>query len=241
MQNTEPPRFPPSPGSGSTGAAWWDWLTEDFYPRFSRQIWIVGILLLLVGAGWFGWSTMREREAQEANRRLGDAYVLLRQENYTAAERNLSAFLAEDPVGIARDKANLYLGKARYTMQDYQQALAAYENVRRGGKATALIYSGALHGRAAALMQLGRFEEASAALEELIGEFKLRTGDPEETVAGNEVADFSPSIPNALWKLALCRNELGQGSAAREAAEELVRTYPGSREARDAEKLLETL
>ncbi len=238
MQNNEPTR--PTPSS-TPGVSWWDWFAEDFYPRYAKQIWAVVILLLVGGAGWFLWSNAHERAANEANRQLGEVYVLLRQENYPQAERALTAFLAGNPRGIAREKANLFLGKTYYLQQEYEKALAVYGNVRPGGKATALIHSGALHGKASSLMQLGRFEEAAGVLETLLKEYKLRTGNPAERVAGNEVIDYAPSVPNALWKLALCRNELGQSSRAREAAETLVRVYPGTREARDAEKLLEML
>jgi tetratricopeptide (TPR) repeat protein len=198
-------------------------------------------VVVIAVAGWFGWSSLRERRAEAENKRLGTAYVLLRQENPAAAEQALRAFLASNPSGLARDKANLFLGKLLYRQERYDEALQAYELVEADGKPVALIGAGALHGRAAVYMQKSDYARAAGLLDELVNAYGARTGDPRENLAGEEVVDFSPNVPNALWKLALCRRALGETDKARAAAERLVRAYPGSREAQDAEKLIATL
>lgn len=213
----------------------------DVWVRYSRQILTVLVVIVVAAAVWFGWSAIRARNAEKDNKLLGSVYVLLREENLPAAEQALLSFLAENPSGIARDKGNLYLGKILYLEQRYDEALAAYEKVEKRGKDVALLYAGALHGRAAAHMQKAEYAKAVEALDELVKNYGARTGNPEENLAGSEVVDFSPNIPNALWKLALCHKELGQTAEAKAAAERLVKVYPGTREAADAEKLLTTL
>lgn len=234
QQNESTPQS--APAGFSLGA-----YAEELWMRHSRGILAAAAVVVVAAAAWFGWSTMQEKKAEADNRRLGEAYVLLRQDNLPAAEQALVAFLATNPSGLARNKANLFLGKVRYTREDYDGAIAAYAAVEKGGRNVALLHAGALHGLAASHMQKAEYAPAAAALEELVKLYGVRTGAPRENLAGEEVADLAPSVPNALWKLALCRAELGNKAEARAAAERLVRTYPESREARDAEKLLAIL
>lgn len=228
--------------TGSTKAGFsWRTFAEDFWLRNMRAIVTVAVLIVAVVVGWFAWSAMQEKRAAEDNRKLGAAYVLLRGDDAAAAEQALRTFLAGNPSGLARDKANLYLGKLLYRQERYDEALAAYEQVNASGKKLALLRAGALHGRAAVHMQRTEYARAAELLEELVKSYGARTGDPREDLAGSEVLDFSPNVPNALWKLALCRRELGETAKAREAAERLTRAYPGTREAQDAARLLATL
>lgn len=234
MENTDKT---PTPVSGFS----WSTFSEDLWFRYMKQIIVAVVVIVLAVAVWVGMGSMRKQQAEADNKRLGDIYVLLREENLPAAEQALLVFLAEDPSGLARDKANLFLGKIYYAQQRYDEALTAYGAVKSGGKATALLHAGALHGRAAAHMQKGEYAEAIKALDELVSNYGARTGDPKENLAGEEVVDFAPNVPNALWKLALCHRELGQTSEAKAAAERLVKAYPGTREGADAAKLLAIL
>lgn len=234
MENTDKPQ---TPASGfSLGS-----FSEDVWIRYSRQIVIVAVALVVALAAWFGWKTVSERAAEADNKKLGAIYVLLREENLSAAEQGLASFLAGNPAGLAADKANLYLGKVYFQQQRYDEAIAAYGNVRNRGTEVGLLRAGALHGMAASHMQKAEYAQAVALLTELIDTYGVRTGDPEESLVGQEVADFAPNIANALWKLALCQRELGQTAEAKATAERLVRTYPASREAQDAAKLATVL
>jgi TolA-binding protein len=214
---------------------------EELWIRYARQIVIIAIVLVAAVVAWFVWKSVSASAAEADNKKLGAIYVLLREENLPAAEDALTTFLASKPSGLAADKANLYLGKTYFLQQRYDEAIAAYGAVRARGKDVALIHAGALHGLAASHMQKAEYSQAVEALNKLIGTYGARTGAPQEALEGREVADFAPSVPNALWKLALSQRELGQNGEAKAAAERLVRTYPETREARDAEKLLTLL
>lgn len=237
MENTS---HNPTPPSGPSGVSLTE-RAEELWFRYARQIVIIAVVLVAAVVGWFAWKSVSARAAEADNKKLGAIYVLLREENLPAAEEALTAFLATKPSGLAADKANLYLGKTYYLQQRYDEAIAAYGAVRKRGKDVALIHAGALHGLAAAHMQKAEYEQAVDALNELVGAYGARTGAPEEKLAGREVADFAPNVPNALWKLALSQRELGKTEDAKATAQRLVRTYPETREARDAEKLLTLL
>lgn len=235
MENTD--KTPPPAASGFSLASF----SEDLWLRYAKQIVIAVVVVVVAAAAWFGVRSLNERRAEADNKKLGQIYVLLREDNLPAAEQALLVYLAEDPSGLARDKANLFLGKVYFAQQRYEDAATAYAKVSGHGKKATLLHAGALHGLAAARMQLADYAAAAKVLEELIAAYAVRTGDPAENLAGEEVTDLSPNVPNALWKLALCRRELGDAAGAREAAERLVRAHAGTREAADAEKLLTVL
>jgi TolA-binding protein len=90
-------------------------------------------------------------------------------------------------------------------------------------------------------MQKKDYAKAVEVLNDLMARFMRRTGDPAENLAGQEVLDLSPSLPNVLWKQALCYRELNQPEKAKAAVEKLRKAYPDSREAQDGLKLLAML
>ena len=157
------------------------------------------------------------------------------------AEGALKEFLAQGPSGLAKDKGNLFLGKVYYEQQKYEQALQAYGNVSKGSKSSVLVYSGALHGKAACYMQKKDYAQAVQALDEYLALAMRRTGNPKEDVAGKEVVDLTPSVPNALFKQALCYRELGQTDKVKATVEKLQKAYPGTREAQNGALLLASI
>ena len=216
----------------------WDRFMDDILPRYGKQLWgALGVLLIAI-AVYFLWSYNHEKSQIEENKKLGEAYVLFEKGQLADAERALTEFLAQGPSGLARDKGNLYLGKAYYEEQNYDKALEAYSKVRKDGKATILVYSGAMHGKAACYMQKKDYANAVQTLDEFVSLCMRRTGNPKEDLAGQEVVDLSPSVPNALWKQALCYRELGQPDKVKSVVEKLQKVYPASREAMDGSKLL---
>jgi len=234
MENTEKPQAP-VPGFSLAEYA------EELWIRHAKLISTIAIVVVVAVVAWFGWKTVSARNAEADNKKLGAIYVHLRSENLPAAEEALTGFLAGNPSGLAADKANLYLGKVYFLQGRYDEALNSYGSVKARGKDVALLHAGALHGIAASYMQKAEYAPAIEALSELVETYGVRTGAPEESLVGEEVADFVPNIANSLWKLALCHRELGQSAEAKAAAERIVRVYPASREAKDAEKLLTIL
>jgi tetratricopeptide (TPR) repeat protein len=241
MDNTvKSPKPPLPPVDMETSLV--EWFTDDFYPRYSKQIWVVAGTVIAAVAVYFIYTSTAESRAMEANRDLGPVYVLLSEQRLPEAEQALTEFLRKGPTALARDKANLFLGKVYYEGQKYDQAIEAYGKVEAGNdESTGLLYSGALHGLAASHMQKKDYAKAVEVLNDLMARFMRRTGDPAENLAGQEVLDLSPSLPNVLWKQALCYRELNQPEKAKAAVEKLRKAYPDSREAQDGLKLLAML
>lgn len=218
--------------------SWLEWFTDDIYPRYVKQIWVGAGVVVAAILLYLAWSAQKDRNALKSNKELGEAYVMLSSDNLTEAETALTQFLSHGPSGLARDKAYLYLGKVLYNEGKYSQSLDAYGKVSKGGGNTILLYSGALHGKAACFMQNKNYAEAVRTLEEFISLTQRRTGNPKEDLVGEEVVDWSPSVPNALWKEALCYRELKQPDQAKAVVEKLRKAYPTSPEAQNGAKLL---
>jgi len=218
-----------------------EWFLDDFLPRFGKQAAIAlgGVLVVVAGIVWFKGS----REASEAreNKELGPAYVYYSQDKLDSALAFLSAFVQKSHSRGVQDKANLMLGKIHYAQGRYDEAIKAYGDVDHGAKDRPLIASGALHGLASSHIQKKDFAKAAELLEKFAADFGRRKGDPEERITGKEVVDLSPAVPNALWKLALCYKEMKDTAKAKATAQKLVKIYPESREAYDANRLLAQL
>ncbi len=218
-----------------------EWFVDVFVPQYGKQAGIAAAVAVVVLLGWFGWRGYSEKSQQTSNRKLGQAYVFLTQEKPDSAATALVNLLNEGPGGIAEAKANLLLGKIRFGQGRFDEAAKAYQAVHVSASRHPLIASGAMHGLAASYMEKKDYAKASEILERFAKEFGNRTGSPEEKVAGKEVADPSPVVANALWKLTLCYRELKDNAKAKATAEKLTRIYPESREGADALRLLAQL
>lgn len=227
---------PPSQENGFAA-----WFLDEFVPRYGKQaLYVVGgILVVAAVAFWFKGS--REQSQARENKELGQAYVYLSEDKADSAEAFLAAFVQKSHSRDVQDKANLMLGKVYYGKGKYDEAIKAYGAVTPGDKDRPLVSSGAQHGLASSYIQKKDYAKAAEILARFVDTFGRRTGNPEEKIAGQEVVDLSPAVPNALWKLALCYKELKDTAKAKAAAEKLVKIYPDSREAYEATRFLAQL
>jgi|GEM_PF-440041 len=218
-----------------------EWFLDVFLPQYGKQ---AGIAVAAIALGlilWFSWTGIQNKSELTANRQLGMAYVYMSQQKMDSAAVVLQAMLQEGPGGLAQAKAYLLLGKVRYSQARFEDAIKAYDNVKVSASKYPLIASGALHGLAASYMETKDYGQAVESLELFVKDFGKKSGDPEENLAGEEVVDPTPAVPNALWKLTLCYRELKDTAKAKATAEKLVRIYPDSREGADAVRLLAQL
>lgn len=216
-----------------------DWFMVDFWPRFGKQTSyvLVGIAIVVSGVVWF--NNDRIASSARENKQLGPAYILYSEDRLDSTESFLTAFVKTGHTRIVQDKANLMLGQIFYNKGQYDQAIQAFGSVDLSSPA--LIASGALHGLAACYIQKKDYTQAAENLEKFVSKFELRTGAPTEKVEGKEVADLSPAVPNALWKLTLAYRELKNSEKEKATAEKLVKVYPESKEAFEATRLLAQL
>lgn len=230
------PETPPVPA-----ASFVDWVTDDFLPRHGRTAgWVLGVVVLGV-VGYFVASKQKHAAEIAANRELGEGLVAFSSEDPAKAVAAFQTYLQSgNAKGSAEQKAELLMAKSLYRQGKWEEAYQAYEKVGQPAEMP-LLGAAALHGMAACRMQTKAYDQAVPLLEKLVSDYMRRSGKPTDDLAGEEVADLSPVIPNALWKLALCRRELGNQEAAREAAKKLVAAYPASREAQEASRFLALL
>jgi TolA-binding protein len=218
-----------------------EWFMDVFVPQYGKQ---AGIVVATVAIGlivWFSYRGMSHKAEQTSNRMLGKAYVYLSQEKLDSAAAALQDVLNDGPGGIAEAKAHLLLGNVRYSQGRFDDALKSYSSVKVSSTSYPLVASGALHGLAASSMEKKDYAKAAEYLETFVHDFGRRSGNPVEKLAGQEVVDPVPAMPNALWKLALCYRELKDNAKAKSIAEKLVKVYPETREGAEAAKLLVTL
>jgi TolA-binding protein len=215
-----------------------EWFMDDFWPRFGKQTSYVllGIAVIIAISVWYNNDRLKS-QANE-NKELGKAYIYMSEDKLDSAEAFLSGFVKTSHSRLVQDKANLMLGQILYGKGKYDDAIKAFSQVDADNTKQPLIASGALHGLAGAYIQNKNYPSAADALEKLVSRFGKRTGKPEEKVAGHEKVDLAPSVPNALWKLALVYREQKQTDKMKAAAKKLVDIYPDSRESFDAVRLL---
>jgi TolA-binding protein len=218
-----------------------DWFVDDFWPRFGKQVSyaLPVIIVIVAGAVWF--NNDRVKQASQENKQLGPAYVYYSEDKNDSALAFLTKFLATSHSRLVQDKANLLLGQIQYGNGKYDEAIKAFSQVDLANTDQPLISSGAMHGLASCYIQNKNYPLAVETLEKFVSRFGRRTGKPSEKVAGGEVADLSPSVPNALWKLALSYREMKDVEKSKATAKKLVAIYPESREAFDATRLLAQL
>lgn len=215
-----------------------DWFLGDFWPRFGKQTSYVllAIAVIIAGAAW--WNGDRVQSQAKENKELGKAYIYFSEDKYDSAQVFLDTFTKGSHSRLVQDKANLMLGQIHYSKGKYAEAIKAFSLVDESNTDQALLASGALHGLASCYIQNKNYALAAETLEKLVSRFGKRTGAPEEKVAGNGKSDLAPSVPNALWKLALCYRELKDTEKEKAAAGKIVKIYPESRESFDATRLL---
>lgn len=215
-----------------------DWFLVDFWPRFGKQTLyaLLAIAIAIVATVWF--KNDRVNQQARENKELGQAYIYLSEDKLDSAESFLTGFLKASHSRLVQDKANLMLGQVQYSKGRYDDAIKAFSQVDLENSDQPLISSGALHGLASSQIQKKEYAKAAENLEKFVARFGRKTANPAERVAGKEVVDLSPVVPNALWKLTLSYRELKDNAKAKATAAKLIAIYPESREAYEAKRFL---
>ncbi|MEO7424687.1 MAG: tetratricopeptide repeat protein [Fibrobacteria bacterium] len=215
-----------------------DWLMDEFWPRYGKQTAYVLLAIALLVAAFVWYNNDRTEQQGKENKELGPAFVYYSEDKLDSAEAFLVPFVKTSHSRLVQDKANLMLGQILYSKGKYDDAIRAFSAVDLNNTKTPLISSGAMHGLASCYIQNKSYPLAAETLEKFVSTFGRRSSSPNERVAGKEVVDLSPSVPNALWKLTLVYRELKNPEKEKATAQKLIAIYPESREAFDATRLL---
>jgi TolA-binding protein len=215
-----------------------EWFLVDFWPRFGKQTLYALVGIAVVVAGIFWYTGNREASEAKENKELGQAYIYYSEDKLDSAEAFLNSFVKSSHSRLVQDKANLMLGQIQFNKGKYDEAIRIFSQVDLTNTKQPLVSSGAMHGLASSYIQNKNYPLAAETLEKFVSTFGKRSASPSEKVAGKEVADLSPAVPNALWKLALVYRELKNADKEKATASKLVAIYPESRESFDATRLL---
>ena len=215
-----------------------EWFVDEFWPRYGKQaVYVLAAIAVVVGASvWY--NNGRVEQQGKENKELGQAFVYYSEDKLDSAEGFLTAFVKSSHSRLVQDKANLMLGQIGYAKGKYDEAIKAFTSVDLTDTQHPLVSSGALHGLASCYIMDKNYPLAAETLEKFVSTFGRRSASPQEKVAGKEVVDLSPAVPNALWKLTLVYKELKNADKEKAAAQKLISIYPESRESFDATRLL---
>jgi TolA-binding protein len=143
--------------------------------------------------------------------------------------------------GLTLAKAALLAGNLHLQNNNLDSAELLYKiTVSNAGKVE-LISSAAEHGLAVAAMERENYPEAISLLNAFINKYGKRTGDLTKRHTKTEPVDAVPTVPDAMWKLALCYMETGDTEKAKQIAQRLLKIYGDSPKAANALKLLAIL
>lgn len=199
---------------------------KEFFVSHGKKALVGLVVILVIVAGIVQYTESRKAAAAEQANLLGAGMTYL----YAGAKDSaLVEFEAQINAGklsgLALAKASLFAGNIKFESQDLDGASALFQKALDNAGSSALIRSAAMHGQAAVSMEKKDFTGAASLLEKYIGEFGKRTGDLEDRYQKDEPVDEAPMVADAMWKLTLVYQELGNADKAKATAERLLKIY----------------
>ncbi|MCL2260473.1 MAG: tetratricopeptide repeat protein [Fibromonadales bacterium] len=229
--------------SHNSGDALMEYLKEDFFPKHGTK---VVIALCIVAIGIFAFA---QNLKASSDKEIAMAEELGKGLSYMYAGKTDSALAVFEGAinggtlkGLSLAKAALLSGNIHLQSLSLDNAEALYKQAISNASGVEIISSAAEHGLAVVAMERQNYSEAIALLNAFVNKYGKRTGDLAKRYAKTEPVDKVPTVPSALWKLALCYLETGDKDKAAQTAEKILKIYGDSQKiADDASKLLATL
>lgn len=176
--------------------------TIDFLQRNSRWFLAGAALIVVVIVGAMVLGRTQERNRQAAAQLLAEGQANYMMGNLPVATDRLQELLASYGGTPSANPARLYLGEALLAQEQPDEALALYEEARAQAGHEAHQQAAAERGRAAALEDLGRFAEASAAFEAAAGLAPFGAADDLVQAGRTALAAGEPSRARELLERA---------------------------------------
>lgn len=199
---------------------------KDFFVTHGTKLGIILVVIMAIVVGVVQYKDYRKGalEAQAENLGTGMAYLYAGEKDSALAEFE-SKMNAGKLDGVTLGKAALYSANIKFEKADYDGAAVLFDKALDNAGSSALVRSAAMHGKAAVAIEKQDYTTAAGLLEKYVSEFGKRTGDMKDRVEKDEPVDETPMVADAMWKLTLVYDKLGQADKAKIMAERILKIY----------------
>ncbi|SHK89613.1 tol-pal system YbgF family protein [Fibrobacter sp. UWEL] len=210
---------------------------KEFFANHGSKIIAAVLVVMAVVVGVNKYFEFQKSESAEQANLLGKgmSYVYAAQ-NDSALTEFQAQMNSGKLKGLALAKAALLSGNTMFEKGEFDAAADMFQKSLDNAGSSALIRSAAMHGLASVKIEKADYAAAASLLEKFVGEFGKRTGDLKDRYQKDEPADEVPTVADAMWKLTLVYQQLGQADKAKATAEKLLKVYGDSQNYADKAK-----
>lgn len=182
------------------------------------------IVLIVVGVTKYNEMTKAKVAAEAAA--LGKAMILVYAGENSKALVELETLIQSNSLsGLSLAKASLLAANIKFQNGDFDGASVLFDKAVADAGSATLIMAAAMHGQAAVSIEKKDYTKAISQLEAFIAKFGKRDGDLKARYSQEEGIDLVSTVSDAMWKLTLCYNEVGNKDKAKVVAEKLLKVY----------------
>jgi tetratricopeptide (TPR) repeat protein len=209
---------------------------QEFLRRNQTAAYAVLGLLLAGVALWAVRATMISNAREKARADMGQAYMLLSRNQVDSAVPYLEKVAASN-ADIETAKAAVILADIELSKGQFDKAEKNYRTAR-SKSSLPLIEGAALRGLAVCAIDRKDYKTAENLLSQVLSKYQRVTGDPKQRGLGKEPKDQLPFLSQVMLQQAFVRDAQGDAAGARAIAEKLIKFYPESEDAQEAQRFL---
>jgi outer membrane protein assembly factor BamD (BamD/ComL family) len=216
---------------------------KEFFVAYGSKIIIALLAVLVLVAVVVKINQSNKNDQKQQAELLGQSFNFIYEGNDDKALAELERLIQNKEVtGLSYAKAALLAGNIKYKKGDFDGAAVLFQKSLDNAADVDLITAAAMHGRASVAIEKQDYASAVGLLEKFIAKYGERTGNLSDRYRKAEPVDAVPSVPDALWKLALVYQQMGANDKAKATAEKLLKVYGDSQMYVDrAKKLIASL
>ena len=216
---------------------------KEFFVAYGSKIIIALLAVLVLVAVVVKINQSNKNDQKQQAELLGQSFNFIYEGNDDKALAELERLIQNKEVtGLSYAKAALLAGNIKYKKGDFDGAAVLFQKSLDNAADVDLITAAAMHGRASVAIEKQDYASAVGLLEKFVAKYGERTGDLSDRYRKAEPVDPVPSVPDALWKLALVYQQMGANDKAKATAEKLLKVYGDSQMYADrAKKLIASL
>lgn len=207
------------------------WFSKEFWPKYGKYSTVVTLALFGALFYWYYQNSAAKSQIPADANQLGVASIASLQGQVDAEKKALETSISKVQTPIIRSQAALRLGNLHYAQRNFVEAEKWYQKATVDAAESPIVKAGAEHGLAALQMQKGNYSGAVSKWESFLNTWSKRKVG---VLAEGENEDSTPLVPDAMWQLALCYQELGQKDKAKLIAQKILSLYGDSENGRYA-------